>query len=141
AGLWYYAFNERPGGKWRASESAPARWAQWGDLTGELHSLAPLLTAPTPPQTATVEILAGPASGPWRYPPLHVGLRQGPDSLLVIAVNGLTEPVKARLTLPMKLQAEAAVRFENRTVRPADGTLEDSFEPYAVHVYEIPLAK
>ena len=141
AGLWYYAFNERPGGKWRASESAPARWAQWGDLTAELHSLAPLLTTPEPRQAATVELLAGPASGPWRYPPLHVGLRQGPDSLLMIAVNGLAEPVKARLALPMKLQAEAAVRFENRTVRLAGGTLEDSFEPYAVHVYEIPLAK
>jgi hypothetical protein len=120
----------------------PARWAQWGDLTSELQSLAPLLTACEPVEKATVEITAGPTGkGPWDYPALHVGLRQGPDSVLVIAANGLTEPVKARLTLPMKLQAEGAVRFESRTVKLADGMIEDSFAPYAVHLYEIPLAK
>jgi hypothetical protein len=141
-GLWYYAFNERPGGTWRANESAPARWLQWGDLMAELRGLAPLLLAPEPPGSVAVEVIAGPVGkGPWDYPALHVAMRQGPESVLVIAVNGLAESVKARLTLPMKVQTEAAVRGEGRLVRLSDGVLEDAFEPYAVHLYELPLTK
>ena len=33
-----------------------------------------------------------------------------------------------------------AVRFEHRLVEVKDGVFEDSFAPYAVHLYELPFA-
>ena len=139
-GVGYYSFNERPGYDWRINETAPAFWAQWSDLTAELKALAPYLLAPPAAGEVKAEILEGPqGKGPWDYPALHLSLRQTPTGHFLIAVNGLAEPVRARLTLPVapKFQ-EAAVRFENR-LQPVHGAvIEDRFEAYGVHLYELP---
>jgi hypothetical protein len=59
-----------------------------------------------------------------------------------IAVNGLGEPVKARLTMPPEAAgSQAAVRYEHRTLSLQGRILEDSFETYTVHLYELPLAR
>jgi hypothetical protein len=138
-GVGYYSFNERPGYNWRISETAPAFWAQWSDLTAELHTLAPYLLAPAAGEVKA-KVLEGPQGpGPWKFAALHVSLRQRPTGLFLIAVNGLAEPVRARLTLPLDPKCkEAAVRFETR-LQPVQGAaIEDRFEPYGVHLYELP---
>lgn len=139
-GVAYYSFNERPGYDWRISATAPALWAQWGDLTAELHALAPWLLAPALPVAVTVEMLTGPAGpGPWNFPALHTSLRQGAEGWLLIAVNGMDAEVRARLRLPGTVTAaQAAVRFENRLLALQQGALEDTFAPYAVHLYQLP---
>lgn len=138
-GVGYYCFNERPGRDWRINETAPAFWAQWSDLTAELNALAPYLLAPLVAGDMQTEILEGPqGKGPWGYPALHLSLRRTPTGLFLIAVNGLAEPVRARLTLPVDPECkEAAVRFENRLQPVAGKVLEDRFEAYGVHLYEL----
>ncbi len=142
SGLGYYSFNERPSYDWRIPETAPAFWAQWADLTAELRTLAPLLLAPAEAGEVKAEVLEGPAGvGPWGFPALHLSLRRTAGGLFLIAVNGLAEPVKARLTLPADPRsAQAAVRLEHRLVLLNGRVLEDTFVPYAVHLYEIPSA-
>jgi len=142
-GVAYYSFNERPGYDWRVSESAPAYWSQWSDLTAELSTLSSWLLAPVAPGEVNAEILEGPAGeGPWGYPALHLSLRGAVGGHFLIAVNGLAEPVRARLTLPLDPGVtQAAVRFENRLVPVVGGVLEDAFAPYAVHLYDMPTGR
>ena len=148
-GILYYAFNEGnwksegwPWSSWRTNTSAPAYWAQWADLTAELHVLAPLILSPSVKGDVEVEILEGNAGiGPWDFSALHLSLRKGRNSYLLIAVNGFHTPIKAQFTLPPEVKniaEKAAVRFENRLLKINKNVLSDSFEPYAVHLYEIP---
>ena len=142
-GLGYYSFSERPGSTWRTSESAPAFWAQWSDLNGELNTLSPYLLSPAIKAAIEVVILQGPTgAGPWGFPALHLSLRKTENGFFLIAVNGLNEPVKARLTMPPEAAGSlAAVRYENRTLSLQGRILEDSFAAYAVHLYELPLSR
>jgi len=142
-GLAYYSFNERPGYDWRVTESDPAYWAQWADLTAELSALAPYLLAPEAEGQVKVEVLEG-AGGPgeWGFPALHLSLRRSTTGYFLIAVNGTAAPLRARLTLPAAPgAAQAAVRLENRVVDLRGPVVEDSFAPYAVHLYEISAGK
>ncbi|MFH2068023.1 MAG: beta-galactosidase [Candidatus Omnitrophota bacterium] len=146
-GVAYYSFNERPiwdnppGLGWRTSESAPAYWAQWADLTTELAALAPYLLAPPVQGNVKTEITEGSDEpGPWNHPALHVSLRKTETGYFLIAVNGFNSLVKARLTLPVNPKApQAAVRFENRLIPVTESTIEDTFAPYAVHLYDFPM--
>jgi len=146
-GVAYYSFNERaiwdnpPGLGWRTNESAPAYWAQWTDLTAELTALAPYLLALPVKGDVKVEITEGSDKpGPWNYPALHVSLRKTETGYFLIAVNGFDTSIKARLTLPVNPKTpQAAVRFENRLIPVTGSTIEDTFAPYAVHLYDFPV--
>jgi hypothetical protein len=133
------------------NESSPGYWAQWADLTAELRTLAPCLVTLEAPEPLEVKIIKGNAgvtsvktdmhAEEHRYEALHLSLRQTSSGYFLIAVNGVDEPIKARFELPVPedgLAERAAVRFENRLVDVAEGVFEDSFGPYAVHLYEIP---
>ena len=141
-GVGYYSFNERPGYDWRINETAPAFWAQWSDLTAELRALEPYLLAPAVAGEVKAEILEGSqGKGPWGFLALHLSLRQTPSGLFLIAANGFAEPIRAKLTLPVDPQCkQAAARFENRVVPVQGQVIEDRFEPYGVHLYELPKA-
>ena len=152
SGVLYYAFNEAnweyegwPWSNWRTSRSAPAYWAQWTDLTAELNALAPLILSPSVKGDVEVEILKGNAGiGPWDFSALHLSLRKGRNSYFMIAVNGFNTPIKAKFSLPAEVKniaENAAVRFENRLLKIRENVLLDNFEPYAVHLYEIPFGK
>jgi hypothetical protein len=142
-GLGYYSFSERPGSTWRIDESAPAYWAQWSDLNSELETLSPYLLSPTVTNAVEVEMVSGPAgTGPWGFPALHVSMRKTENGFFLIAVNGLGEPVTARLTMPPEAAGtQAAVRYEHRTLSLQGRILEDSFGAYAVHLYDLPVAR
>ena len=139
SGVSYISFHY---GEWWVDELAPAYWAQWADLTAELRCLAPYLLAPEVPGELEAEIIAGSKEpGALGYTALHLSLRQTDSGYFLIAVNGFNSPIKARFTVPVPVSgiaAHAAVRFENRLVEVAEGVFEDSFAPYAVHLYELP---
>jgi len=143
SGIQYLAFhfNTPKGGDWWINQSEPAFWAQWADLTAELRLLTPYLLAPEAPGLVS-EIIEGSKSKELGYTALHVSLRQTESGYFLIAVNGFNSPIKARFKVPVPdggLAADgAAVRSEHRLVDVKNGVFEDSFEPYAVHLYEIP---
>jgi hypothetical protein len=156
SGISYFSFHyggqyEGEDWTWWVNESSPGYWAQWADLTAELRTLAPCLVTLEAPEPLEVKIIKGNAgvtsvktdmhAEEHRYEALHLSLRQTSSGYFLIAVNGVDEPIKARFELPVPedgLAERAAVRFENRLVDVAEGVFEDSFGPYAVHLYEIP---
>ena len=142
SGVQYLAFHfQNKGGDWWINQSEPAFWAQWADLTAELRLLTPYLLAPEAPGLVS-EIIEGSKSKELGYTALHVSLRQTESGYFLIAVNGFNSPIKARFKVPVPdggLAADgASVRSEHRLVAVENGVFEDSFEPYAVHLYEIP---
>jgi len=150
-GVLYYAFNEHgkaaaagwPYSNWRTSTTAPAYWAQWADLTAELKTLTPLILSPQVKDKVNVKILKGPSGKDgWGWAPLHLSLRRGENSYFLIAVNGANTSIEAKVTLPAGIKniaTNAAVRFENRLLELKNNSLLDSYEPHAVHLYEIPM--
>ncbi len=139
SGVIYKAFHY---GEWWVTDR-PAYWAQWADLTAELRTLTPYIVAPRVAAAIQVEIVEGFAEpGAMGYTALHHSLHQTEGGYFLIAVNGFDSPIEARFTVAVPdrgLADRAAVRFENRLVDVAGGVFEDSFAPYAVHLYEIPL--
>lgn len=138
-GIIHFSFHS---GDWSVNERAPAYWAQFSDLTAELRTLTPFLTAPEATVEFQSEIIEGSAEpSNFGYTALHLSLRKTANSYFLIAVNGFDTAVKGRFTFPIPeggLAARAAVRFEHRLVDVTDGVMEDAFEPYAVHLYELP---
>jgi len=139
SGIIHFSFHS---GAWSVNERAPAYWAQFADLTAELRTLTPYLTAAESPDKLQAEIIEGSAApSNFGYTALHLSLRKTANSYFLIAVNGFDAPVKGRFTFPVPeggLAPRAAVRFENRLVEVTDGVMEDAFAPYAVHLYELP---
>ncbi len=157
SGITYFSFHygdkyEGEDWTWWVDESNPGYWAQWADLTAELRTLTPYLVTPEVPEPVEVKIVEESADGTTTlidpppkelgYSALHVSLRKARGSYFLIAVNGRDEPLKVRFALPLSEEGfapKAAVRFENRLVDIVEGTFDDDFAPYAVHLYEIPL--
>ena len=137
SGVFYKAFHY---GDWWVTDY-PGYWAQWADLTDELHLMTPYLTAPAATGEFRSEIVEGnKAAGPFGYGALHQSLRQTADGYFLIAVNGIDSPIKARFTVPVPesgLAPQATARLENRLVAVNDGVIEDAFLPYEVHLYEL----
>ena len=145
SGIQYFAFhyNTPKGGDWWINQSEPAFWAQWADLTAELRLLGPYyLLAPEAPGLMSKIIEGSAKPSNFGYTALHVSLRQTESGYFLIAVNGFNSPIKAWFKVPVPdggLAADgAAVRSEHRLVDVKNGVFEDSFEPYAVHLYELP---
>ncbi len=127
---------------WWPRESEPAYYAQFLDLTAELRALTPYLLAKEEPVNIEAKIIEGSAEpSNFGYTALHLSLRKAERGYLLIAVNGFDSPVKARITIPVDgIAPRAAVRSEYRLVDVTDGVLEDSFAPYAVHLYDLPFS-
>lgn len=139
SGVTYYSFNE--GAYFRASHSDPAYWSQWADLTAELRTLTPYILSPEITDPIKVVMLEGQEDLmllPWGFAALHLSLRKTENGWFLIAVNGINEKVRARLTLPFEVGIpQGAVRFENRTINLEGNTIEDTWQPYQVHLYEL----
>jgi hypothetical protein len=127
---------------WWPRESEPAYYAQFLDLTAELRALAPYFLAKPEPGPIEAEIIEGSAEpSNFGYTALHLSLRKAERGYLLIAVNGFDSPVKARIKVPAEgIAPRAAVRSEYRLVDITDGVIEDSFAPYAVHLYDLPFS-
>jgi len=127
---------------WWPRESEPAYYAQFLDLTAELRGLAPYFLAKPEPAAIEAEIVEGNAApSNFGYTALHLSLRKAERGYLLIAVNGFDSPVTARIQVPVEgIAPRAAVRSEYRLVDVVDGVIEDTFAPYAVHLYDLPFS-
>ena len=128
----YRGFNENEG-----VTSSPERWKNICDLAGRLSELSPILVERTPEQLPPTTILSGPTVDPLGKNPsvTHLLKRHG-DSRYLFAVNAATETVRARFTLPKNVN-QAEVLYEPRKLTVAGKALEDTFEPFAVHIYRL----
>lgn len=110
----------------------PTSWAAWsglGRIAREVRDLRPALI------TERADVAVATAGGESR---VIASLHRTGDQVWVIAVNCDTEPVEAKLTLPLDcVDATAEVMFEGRRVTCDRRILKDLFEPMARHVYRI----
>lgn len=126
-GLMWYGGSVN-GGLYLAPEEG--HWNDLKTLVMELKELAPVLMSPSE---------APPAFAPAQAP-LSVALKRVPGRLVLIAANRGATALDVTFTLPNLTAATVPVLFENRTVAATAGALRDHFEPYGVHVYELPPA-
>ena len=98
---------------------------------GSLAKLESILLAPTPPLPVTVE--------PTLPDGVDVMVRQHEGQTLVVAVNVLAQPVKARVASAALKRIHKLQRFREPGVVPvADGSIELAFQPYQAHVLTDP---
>jgi hypothetical protein len=96
-----------------------------------ITALAPVLNSPSLAGKVTV-------SAPV---PIAVMAKQQADALYVFAAAMQDAPSTARFAIRGLADAEAQVIGEDRAAAVANGTLEDAFPGYGVHLYRIPVGK
>lgn len=131
-GMTYYTYGGH-GDNHGATHDAKV-WANLKRIAGELAQLQDVLVERDPGMKVSTRVTAGPERDALGYPSISVMVRRHAGATCLFAASSSAETVKARLTLP-GLGREAEVLFEGRTVAPRAGSLEDTFAPYAVHVY------
>jgi hypothetical protein len=110
----------------------PIAWQWLSRVAGEIRQLEPLLTARARDLPLSVQHYTN---------GIKVRTRAiiTQNAITIIAVN--PDPThEAQVAISSKAfpqSATAKVRFEDRGIKIEDQELNDSFEPYAVHVYEI----
>ena len=119
-GIFYWEYDD--------AVSDPGVWDQVRGLAWELNNLASVLTSPDARMQAKAT-----------SPMVHTLTKSADDSDYLIAVNGGSEPVAdCAISLPGCPDGECQVLFEERTVRVADGGLQDGFDRFERHVYRLP---
>jgi len=103
----------------------PLRYEGIKRIVAEVNELSPVLLSPDPPQTQ--RITSGAAE-------IHCLLKSHGGAIYLFAVNAKDRPAQLACELP-GIQGRGEVLWEGRTVDLREGTLEDSFKPYEVHVY------
>ena len=114
--------------------STPERWNDICDLAGWLRDLSPALLSGPCEQPPPAEIVSGVKTDPHGRVAVTALLKRHDGKAYLIAVNAAYEKVRARFRLK-GVDSVAEVQREGRTVRCANGVLEDDFEPFGVHVY------
>ncbi|HVY69684.1 MAG TPA: hypothetical protein VHH73_07120 [Verrucomicrobiae bacterium] len=103
-------------------------------INREIHSLAPVLNSPTLAAEVTIQSDAG--------TPIEVMAKRHGGSSYLFAVETRGHTGKARFQLAFRNgNGQAEVIGENRTVAVTNGSLEDSFPPWGVHLYRAPETK
>lgn len=101
-----------------------------GAINAQIEALAPVLNTPSLANGATV-------SSSNSAVPVDIMVKRYAGRLYVFAVAMRSGATTATFQLRGVSTATAAVLGESRTLQVTGGALGDSFEPYAVHLYEI----
>jgi hypothetical protein len=125
-GLLYYMGGS--GWNIEGSKDEKRPWDYLNDLVPELAQMIPAFLAPSAQDKVTIEPEKARISS---------CVKKVGDKVVVITVNRDNAPVDAVISLPGIGNYPVNVKFENRSVTPADGGLLDHFEPYGVHIYEV----
>ncbi|MDQ3439694.1 MAG: hypothetical protein M3478_05030, partial [Planctomycetota bacterium] len=124
-GLMWYGGSVTRGAYLNVEESS---WAYVQKLAGELNQMAPVFMG-----KAEVAPKFSPADAP-----ISVMLKRAEDGRLVlIAANRGAKPIDVAFELPALKEGPAKVLYEDRNVAATVGKVADTFDPYAVHVYEL----
>jgi hypothetical protein len=94
-----------------------------------IAALAPVVNSADRPDRVTV---AAPV-------PIATMVKEQSDGIYLFAVAMENRPATARFAIRGLSNADVSVLDEARNVTVKDGTLEDRFEGYAVHLYKIPV--
>lgn len=130
-GLIYFVHEWKP----RFNESAllddPAMLAAVTRINRQIHELAPVLNSPTLPDALRVRVADQAA-------PVAALAKRHAGALYVFAVAMRDRPARARFELAgLNGEARVEVLGEDRTLSARDGTFEDAFTGYAVHLYRV----
>ena len=114
--------------------TSPERWESMRYTSLRIRELVPVLVERTPEAQPTVSVLSGPEKDPLGAPAVTCLLKRHKGETYVIAVNAAVAPVRVRFS-GLTGCGEGEVKWEGRKVSCRNGALDDSFEPFAVHVY------
>jgi hypothetical protein len=104
---------------------------QLGTINKQIRELAPVLNSP--PVRDGVEVKTADAKVP-----VEAMVKRHAGAVYVFAVGMRDGTTMANFKLPgLRGQAKATVLGEQRTIDVRDGAFEDSFAPWAVHLYQI----
>lgn len=125
-GLIWYTFDDT---KFKVLEH-PELWAMMKQLVSEIKTLTPVLLHPA---LDAKRFTAGPEACI-----RAAAIPQGKELTIMAAHTNDQDLGAQELTIPgLKGKLTAEVMFEGRSVQVQDGKLNDSFAPYAVHVYRV----
>jgi hypothetical protein len=125
--MWYGGYVT--GGMFQAQNKTEAHWTELKQLVTELNSLQDVFTG-----TTEAKPTVSPSDAP-----VSVALKRSPKRLVLIAANRSEKPLELTITSPLIKAWAAKVIAEDRTVHSEKGSITDKFEPYAVHVYQLPV--
>jgi len=124
--MWYGGYVT--GGMFQAQNKTDAHWPEVKQLVTELKSLQDVFIGATETKPTLTPSDA----------PVSVALKRSPQRLVLIAANRGEKPVELTITSPAIKAGAVKVISEDRTVRAGAGQITDKFEPYGVHVYQLP---
>ena len=107
-------------------------------ITRELKELYPVLLVEKREKTPAVKILSGPEYDSDKNPAINIMVKKMGAYTYIFAANSAKKEVKGSFMNMGKGSAE--VLFEKRSIK-CNGTLTDTFAPYAVHIYRIRTGK
>lgn len=113
----------------------PETWKNICTVATELKALQEVFLEPASGITPAVKVIDGPAKDKLDYDSISVLHKKLGDKQYLICANSSDETIYAEFDA---LGAEQVnVWFENRKVNVSKGSFNDTFAPYAVHVYEL----
>ena len=116
--------------------STPERWGWFCETATRLKELTPFLVERTPSAQPSVVVAEGEKTDPFGYPSVSCLMKKCGKEIILISVNSSPSAVNAHFSgIP---DGAAAVLWENRSVSANGGAMEDSFGPFAVHIYKWP---
>ena len=98
-------------------------------LDASIKTLAPVINSESIPGKASVS-----------SPAITTMVKESGGALYLFAVSNIADGQTVSFSVSGIKKGGAVVVDENRSVAISNGTLSDSFAPYAVHIYEIPEA-
>lgn len=125
-GIYFFAYSsEEEGG--RLEDTNPVLWRELVKLTKELQELSPVILSIGLDNPVVLE------NG------LHYITTEYAGNLWVFVVNTTEKEVRMEIEMIVPDDVEAEIVHEGRSVRLVNGSLVDSFGPYDVRIYRIPL--
>ena len=117
---------------WRSLDAREAYRGVTYGLNAQLESLTPIILSRTSDEPYGVWVNQAPLSAA----PIRTMLKEYESSFYLFAVNIDKLTVQATISFPFRISS-ASVLFEDREASISDFTLEETFTPFAAHVYQI----
>jgi hypothetical protein len=128
-GLIYFVHQFQPKFIEAALLEDPEMLAAVTQINRQIHKLAPVLNSPTVPDGAEVT-----STNP--EVPVHIMVKHYDGNVYIFAVGMRNAPTKAIFRVNgLSGKAVAEVIDENRRIPVVNGSFEDDFKPYDVHIY------
>ena len=132
-GIIYFVHQFKPTFFEAAVLGDPEMLAAITTINKQIRELAPVLNSPTLPDRVTI-------SSPPDSPPVATMVKEHDGAIYLFAVDMRNLPAQATFKISGLNGGAAEVLGENRSVTASAGKFSDSFKPYEVHLYRIPIS-